>query len=271
MLVAIARVRRRNDDWRLIHRIADRYEPRMKQLMRRAFAAARDTLNRAALAAALRRKDERAVFTLASEAIVRFSNVLHDGDFEKLLRGVLSETGDVAARRLRIQLRIQLRNALRATQDDVEFEFDVTNPNAVKWAREHAAETITGISETTRENIRDLVERAFEEQFDVDRLTDEITDLIGDEDRAETIARTEVMRASNEGQLQAWEQATSAGLLIGTEEKEWIVTPDDRLCPICEPLDGVRVGMRESFDTEVGRLEGPPAHPNCRCVLGLSA
>jgi SPP1 gp7 family putative phage head morphogenesis protein len=116
------------------------------------------------------------------------------------------------------------------------------------------------------------VEASFEEQFDVDELADKIGDLIGDDARAETIARTETMRASNQGQQELWAQAEDAGLLTGKEEQEWIVTPDDRLCPICEPMDGVTAPMGGSFRLNTGEVvDGPPAHPNCRCTIALSA
>lgn len=152
----------------------------------------------------------------------------------------------------------------------IDWKFDVTEPNAVKWIKDHAAEAVKDIDEATREQIREVVEEAFTDQFDVDDLADEIADIIGDEARADVIARTEVMRASNQGQLEAWEQATDAGLLTGDETKEWITTPDDRLCPVCEPLDGVNVAMNEDFDVDGEKVEGPPAHPNCRCTVGLT-
>lgn len=164
---------------------------------------------------------------------------------------------------------------MRAAADEpVEiksFSFDKTNEKAVEWAHDHAAETITGISEATREDIRDLVEGAFEDQYDVDELADRIEELIGDKARAETIARTETMRASNRGQTELWDQATDAGLLTGDEEKEWIVTPDDRLCAVCEPMDGETVPLTGRFTLNTGeRVDEPPAHPNCRCTIGLS-
>ncbi len=140
----------------------------------------------------------------------------------------------------------------------------------MQWVKDHAGETIDGISEDTRAQIREVIEASFDEQFDVDDLADEIADIIGDPARAELIARTEVMRASNEGQLEAWDQATDAGLLTGNEQKEWIVTPDDRLCPICEPMDGVTVPLDDDFDVDGDKVDAPPAHPNCRCTVGLT-
>lgn len=42
----------------------------------------------------------------------------------------------------------------------------------------------------------------------------------------------------------------------------WTTARDDRVCPICGPLDGRRYEIwRETFPS------GPPAHPNCRCGL----
>jgi SPP1 gp7 family putative phage head morphogenesis protein len=180
------------------------------------------------------------------------------------LEGVLLETliasGVEAAKNV---------SALRAASP-IGMAFDKTNPEALKWAKEHAGDLITSISEATREDIRSLVENAFEEQFDVDELSDLISNHVGDDERAELIARTESMRAANEGQQQLWDQAVEAGVLTGTEKQEWITTPDDRLCPICEPLDGQQVGLDEMFDADGEEIEGPPAHPNCRCTVGLA-
>lgn len=89
--------------------------------------------------------------------------------------------------------------------------------------------------------------------------------------RAMTIARTETIAASNEGQREMWEQAVEEGDLPENALREWIVTPDDRLCPICEPMDGVTTGIGEPFELEDGtKVQGPPAHPNCRCGQGIS-
>lgn len=155
---------------------------------------------------------------------------------------------------------------------NIEMSFDAGNPRAQEWVKQQALELVEGISDTTREEIRDLIDQAFDAgntDLDVDALTKEITDLINDPDRADKIARTETMRAANEGQLEAWNQAEEQGLLTGDEQKEWITTPDDRLCPICEPLDGVQVARDDTFEGDGEQLDGPPAHPRCRCVVAL--
>jgi hypothetical protein len=88
--------------------------------------------------------------------------------------------------------------------------------------------------------------------------------------RSETIARTESMTASNRGQQLLWEQARTVGLVDNSVQREWITTPDIRLCEICQPMQGVRVNLDQSFTLEDGQtLMTPPAHPQCRCTVIL--
>jgi hypothetical protein len=100
--------------------------------------------------------------------------------------------------------------------------------------------------------------------------------------RARVIARTETMRAANRGQQEAWKAMVRDGLIDTRQMQQvWIVTPDDRLCPVCAPMDGKAVSLGSRFEsTERGVLpservgfagetvECPPLHPQCRCTLG---
>ena len=188
------------------------------------------------------------------------------------------------------------------------LKFDVANPRAIAWARTHAAKLAVDMSEETRRAVRAIIARGFtqgrhpyqtakllldviglterqgvalmsyrdkleEQGFLGKDLDDEVLVRSNEmfEARAEMIARTETMRASNEGQQELWNQAVDAGLLTGAELREWIVTPDDRLCPICEAMEGQTVGMGEPFDVDGEDVMVPPAHPNCRCTIGISA
>lgn len=75
--------------------------------------------------------------------------------------------------------------------------------------------------------------------------------------RARVIARTEVIHAHAEGQLDAFEDlgVTHVGVLV-----EWLVTDDDKLCEACEELRGVVM----TIDEARGLI---PRHPNCRCAF----
>lgn len=76
-----------------------------------------------------------------------------------------------------------------------------------------------------------------------------------DKRRAQTIARTEIIRAHAEGQLDALEQmgVEEVGVMV-----EWSTAGDDRVCPLCQPLEGVVLKIKEAR----GII---PRHPNCRC------
>lgn len=93
--------------------------------------------------------------------------------------------------------------------------------------------------------------------------------------RAENIARTETLRAANAAQETAWEQAAQQGLLNrATLRRQWLVTPDDRLCIWCAAVPEMNVGgvpMGGMFRTPLGPIAYPPLHPQCRCVTILEA
>lgn len=194
--------------------------------------------------------------------------------FEALLTDVQDASGRASARALKQQLRSRHARTLARgftvlAPKIAGFSFDKTNPRAKKWVKDHALETIEDISTATRESIRHLIEDAFNGEFDVHDLGDQITALIGDAARAEIIARTETMTASNRGQQELWDQAVDADLLTGREKQVWIVTPDDRLCPICEPMEDETAPLGGTFTVDGAEISGPPAHPRCRCTVGL--
>lgn len=70
--------------------------------------------------------------------------------------------------------------------------------------------------------------------------------------RLEMIARTEILRASNLGAMAIYE--ANRDVLSGWE---FVTARDDRVCPVCAPLDGTQY--------QFGEGEIPPLHPRCRC------
>ncbi|MFA7329791.1 MAG: phage minor head protein [Candidatus Delongbacteria bacterium] len=69
--------------------------------------------------------------------------------------------------------------------------------------------------------------------------------------RAELIARSEVMRAYNQGALKFETR-------VGIRRGRWLTAGDERTCPDCGPLDG------KEFD--LVDLPSQPLHPACRCT-----
>lgn len=76
-------------------------------------------------------------------------------------------------------------------------------------------------------------------------------------DRALTMARTEIIRAHAEGQLDSMEEQglEEVGVMV-----EWSTSHDSAVCPKCAALEGVVMKIEEAR----GLI---PRHPNCRCAM----
>ena len=99
-----------------------------------------------------------------------------------------------------------------------------------------------------------------------DRLTEQYHSRIH-RYRSENIARTEILRASNEGREQAWQQALDQGFITTQSNKQWSANLDGRTCEKCEGMNGMIVPLTGTFPGG-----DPPLHPSCRCdVLLLPA
>lgn len=139
------------------------------------------------------------------------------------------------------------------------------------FALTKAAERIKGITETTRDKIRSVLDKGISEGLGIDKIAKflktewiEITTW-----RARLIARTEIISASNAGSFIG---AQSTGLNL---EKEWIATRDKRTRPDHLAADGQRVKMNEKFIVGGSELNypGDPEGPReevimCRCTIG---
>ena len=194
----------------------------------------------------------------------------------------------------------------KAAGNEVAYDmaFDVTNPRALAFAQAHAGSMIAATSQT-QETIRQLVVKAFTDGIPPANLAAMIRSHIGllpqhstavykyEQTllatgtkpcvasnlaksyadrllwwRANTIARTEIMTALNQGQHDYWLQSMDAGFIDsdGTM-REWIAYGGDkRTCALCRGLNGHQATMDGYFD---GTYRMPPAHPACRCAIGL--
>lgn len=129
----------------------------------------------------------------------------------------------------------------------------VENPNA-EWA----------ISDTTRDKIKRIVADAFEGETSVKSIAAKIQQALEEDDagiftdeRATTIAKTEVANAQAGGNFEVWKKS---GLV---QTVKWTVSADEP-CDECAGNEDQEVEFGKPFDS--GDLM-PPAHPNCRCVL----
>jgi hypothetical protein len=101
--------------------------------------------------------------------------------------------------------------------------------------------------------------------------------------RVRLIAGHETMEAVNQGAMSVWEQSADAGLFDrGRAKLVWVTVGDDKVCPICRPLDGMEVPFGGKFEGDLVRetksgltkfggysVGRPPVHVSCRCSLEL--
>jgi len=260
----------KDPEWKLLHRVADSKLNKTKKAFLMAVAA-----------------------TQAEVVVSRMAEALENNDLAAVEKEIVDEVGKATARRLGEKLKAELR-------------FDLLNPRAVEFINQHTGELITQITEESRKAIRSIIRQAFEEgghpyeqakkiiqhiglterqsraveNFRRRQLEARVSKAEADKraeayakrllrDRAENIARTETLTASNAGQHLAWLDAKDKGLLPANFMKEYVTTPDDRRCPQCLEIDGQRKPIDVPFDTPFGPKMYPPIHVACRCCAGL--
>lgn len=90
--------------------------------------------------------------------------------------------------------------------------------------------------------------------------------------RAQNISRSELAAAFNMGAQGQIISAIDSGVLIGDRVvKQFLTVGDERVCIICEPLDGKIVGFESPLladpTTRYFSYQVPPLHYGCRCVI----
>lgn len=145
---------------------------------------------------------------------------------------------------------------------------DMISIQARQIAATHAERLTARTIDTTRRKLADARRESAEldpgRKPDMDPVEVELERQFG-KSRAETIAATEVTRAIGNGErIAAHEVATKFGWRLA---RIWQTERDEKVCPICGPLQGKPgpfIVLSTGFTDEI---PGPPAHPNCRCWL----
>lgn len=186
------------------------------------------------------------------------------------------------------------------------LRYDYKNPRIQRIFERRSGEWITNIEQTTRQSIQTIVHAQFTNALSPRQMANQIKDTIGlypklatahanyvkglqaqkiPEDKVERlgdkyydklldyrsmmIARTESQFMANRGQLEVWREAKNQDLLPAEAKKVWVVDGDP--CEICEPMDGVAVGLDEMWSLNNGDIVDIPteAHPHCFCIMEI--
>jgi len=280
-------------EWRQLHRIMDRAEPKIRRAFLEAIAKTQSAVVLADVVRALDAND----FATATAAVPwdTVGKRILNTKLMKILRDVFDEAGTVSARLV-----------------GDEFDFSVTDPRSLEVIRAKGGELIREISDTTLANVRgglsSMIESGVNTQDAAQMIRSQIglTERMGKavtrhydnlieqgltrrqalqgaatkshelrQMRALMIARTEAAKAAHEGQAQSWEQAADQGVIDRDKARRvWVTTPDehsDHDPPSCWDLDGQEVRLNEAFVISNKSIMRPPLHPNCRCSVALRA
>lgn len=161
-----------------------------------------------------------------------------------------------------------------------ESSFDFTKVME-KYIRDSVLKASLGFTEDTEEEVSKAIQEGLEAEESlakiakrIDSIYENVLGIKTPGYRIERIARTEVIKTSNEITEAAYRQS---GLV---KKKEWIANPG--ACQFCQALDGTIVRLGATFVEKDGSIEGdeggtykntyedvkhPPVHPDCRCGL----
>lgn len=250
-----------------------------------AFDAVRNSIDIRALSAAFETGDINLALKIIEDA--QIADSLEPA--RQILREALVVVGEAAAEELSAYVNFQIA-------------FELTNPEAVAFLEAFGAEMVTNVTDETMAAVHEILRQAYEEGITGDEAARRIVKEIGltarDEKqlakfkdqmrkaglteaeievevakftkakirfRAQVIADNELVHAGNKGQEVLWEQAQAKGAIPSDAKREWIVTPDDRLCVLCSPMAGVRTGVNQPYPSEPPVFTPSDIHVKCRC------
>lgn len=153
----------------------------------------------------------------------------------------------------------QFEKAARVEVDasGTDISFDIFSEDARNYAEERGAELVSDISDSTREMLRSSVAQAIEDGASNAQFAKTLMDEYAfSEERALTIARTELAFADVAGHRSASKEAGAIG-------KRWLLSADHDFEDECN--DNEQEDVIAYDDLFASGDDFPPSHPNCQC------
>lgn len=160
-------------------------------------------------------------------------------------------------------------NGFKSYMPSSTKDFNPWNNLILGYVFKAAADKVKHVTNYTKQLIKGFIYTGRDRGDSVDTIARDLKknfDEIGPT-RAYTIARTEVVAASNYGSQIAAEQAA---VEVGDMDKEWIDSGDKRVRDSHEKISGERVGLYQKFSNGLeypGDMRGPAKEViKCRCT-----
>lgn len=157
--------------------------------------------------------------------------------------------------------------------DETEFLID---QKVQDYIHDRVTRLAIAVNDKTIQLLEATISEGLKEGENLTKLRNRVKDVYTEATtvRAEVIARTESIAASNEGTLEAYKQSPMVN------GKEW--SASSGACEFCSEFNGKIVELDDNFADQGTTLQGkgdskyvlgyedighPPLHPNCRCAL----
>lgn len=191
--------------------------------------------------------------------------------WDKILREVSAKFKDTITAALTISYRGGIdAQVADLPANDLPVQFSLPNEAATQWSATSAARLVSGLDDTTRNNLRSLLTEARESGWAYTKTADEINARFDGfshaaaqrhiKDRAQMVAVTESCDAYEAGSRKAINTLQTYGLVY---DKSWLAAGG--ACPdIC--LANSNQGWIDfKTDFQSGHVT-PSGHPGCRCT-----
>jgi len=137
--------------------------------------------------------------------------------------------------------------------------FGLKDQRIIDYFSNYSNLTIDSVDDYTKEWIAGKIQEGKDQglsPFEIQKMLFEDGETIS-EIRAERIVLTETAKAMGFIELEASKRNN-------IKEKIWRTSLDERVCPICSPIEGEKVNINREFSIGV---QHPPGHVSCRCYM----
>jgi hypothetical protein len=165
-----------------------------------------------------------------------------------------------------LQAELSRRAQQRFTELGAEFvpiDEAVASGRINDWLGDYVPMTTRRIDDTTAERIKQVIDTYRQTPGMTIQDVADMLRPVADPYRASMIAITEMTRASTQAVDNYQAYLTENGI---TTTMYWTTQNDELACPICGPLHN---SPKDEWPAD--QIDGPPAHPNCRCSTYITA
>ena len=213
----------------------------------------------------LQTKAEKAVAAKVRAVFKQYGNQIK----AKAARGIVDhvaadEMFSTLAKRITPVLTNVYTTQIQATEIETGVPLDTERYKtaAQEWAEKYSyGELKSGLEATTITNVQRMVSKLVQDPSLTPAMVAAGLFPTFSDYRVAMIATTEVTRAKSAAVNGYYDGLTEDGLDV---VRRWGTKLDEKVCPICGPLDNKK---EETYKKKFN--DGPPAHPNCRCRIGV--